>query len=368
MANEFIARKGLIALEASQITGSLTVNGGITGSLQGTSSWATNALTSSYLNNLNQSLAITGSVILSGSGLPELKIIGDTQFTGSVSSLNGYTGSLFGTASWATNAISSSLAVRNLITASVSLNTITFTKGDGTTFPIVVNTGSGGGGGGGVTINNNVDNYLVTATGTANTLNGEANLTFDDGTLTLDVASATGGTVSADTFAAANFITVERSGYGYLSTPRNMISLPQSTPAYGFPMPGCKIADAWDVGGGVTTLRSGSIVYFKYDVGLGVSEWEPAHAHTTASAIWPLGVVTDTISQSEIILEGVVRMTGSFSGRAGQPLYLAATLSGSALTTAPTGSGRVVRLVGYLLDENRNLVYFNPSMDWSVLV
>lgn len=33
-----------------------------------------------------------------------------------------------------------------LTTASVSLNTITFTKGDGTTFPITVNTGSGGGG------------------------------------------------------------------------------------------------------------------------------------------------------------------------------------------------------------------------------
>ena len=32
-----------------------------------------------------------------------------------------------------------------LITASVSSNTITFTKGDGSTFPITVNTGSGGG-------------------------------------------------------------------------------------------------------------------------------------------------------------------------------------------------------------------------------
>lgn len=35
-----------------------------------------------------------------------------------------------------------------LTTASVSSNTITFTKGDGSTFPITVNTGSGGGGGG----------------------------------------------------------------------------------------------------------------------------------------------------------------------------------------------------------------------------
>mgnify|MGYP003312512202 CR=1 FL=1 len=36
------------------------------------------------------------------------------------------------------------------------------------------------------TINNNTNNYVVTATGTANTLNGEANLLFDGGTLALN--------------------------------------------------------------------------------------------------------------------------------------------------------------------------------------
>ena len=35
------------------------------------------------------------------------------------------------------------------------------------------------GSGGSVTINNNVDNYLITATGTANTLNGESSLRYD---------------------------------------------------------------------------------------------------------------------------------------------------------------------------------------------
>ena len=62
---------------------------------------------------------------------------------GYVSASQGFTGSLLGTASWATNSISSSLASRNLLTASVNLNTITFTKGDGSTFPITVDTGSG---------------------------------------------------------------------------------------------------------------------------------------------------------------------------------------------------------------------------------
>ena len=48
-----------------------------------------------------------------------------------------------GTAGFVTSA---SFAIEALTTASVNLNTITFTKGDGTTFPITVDTGSGGGG------------------------------------------------------------------------------------------------------------------------------------------------------------------------------------------------------------------------------
>jgi len=55
---------------------------------------------------------------------------------------------LFGTASWATRALTASYIPNYITTASVSSNTITFTKGDGSTFPITVNTGSGGGGGG----------------------------------------------------------------------------------------------------------------------------------------------------------------------------------------------------------------------------
>jgi hypothetical protein len=53
----------------------------------------------------------------------------------SINALNG------ATSSYATSAITAS----SLITASVNLNTITFTKGNGTTFDVTVNTGSGGG-------------------------------------------------------------------------------------------------------------------------------------------------------------------------------------------------------------------------------
>ena len=57
-------------------------------------------------------------------------------------------GSITSTASFGTYLGDGSQLIGVLTTASVSLNTITFTKGDGSTFPITVDTGSGGGGGG----------------------------------------------------------------------------------------------------------------------------------------------------------------------------------------------------------------------------
>jgi hypothetical protein len=70
----------LIRLENNtQVTGSLTISAGITGSLQGTASWANNAITASYALNasggsgtgfpFSGSATITGSLLISGSGL-----------------------------------------------------------------------------------------------------------------------------------------------------------------------------------------------------------------------------------------------------------------------------------------------------------
>ena len=47
-----------------EITGSLRVQGSITGSLFGTASWATNAQTASYVNPLTQNVIITGSIYI----------------------------------------------------------------------------------------------------------------------------------------------------------------------------------------------------------------------------------------------------------------------------------------------------------------
>jgi len=95
------------------------------------------------------------------------------------------------TASYVLNAVSSSFVstasftLNSITTASVSLNTITFTKGNGTTFPITVNTGSGGATSpGGSTTEIQYNNAGVLA--------GTNKLTFDGTTITANPITATG--------------------------------------------------------------------------------------------------------------------------------------------------------------------------------
>ena len=87
----------------------------------------------------------------------KLIVSGSDATLRSLNVTNGITGSLYGTASFATFATTASFALNGgvstntgslLTTGSVSGNVLTFTKGDSTTFTLTVATGSGGGGGG----------------------------------------------------------------------------------------------------------------------------------------------------------------------------------------------------------------------------
>ena len=126
MANEFIARNGIFALSNSQVTGSLSVTGGITGS----SVLITGSAGTLFSSNVD-TLILTGSLIVTGSAV----------ITGSLNVSSGITGTLTGTATTASN--------------------IT---------PAIVN---------------DVDTRILTANGNG-TLNGEANLTFNGSLLRLN--------------------------------------------------------------------------------------------------------------------------------------------------------------------------------------
>jgi hypothetical protein len=158
---------------AANITGSgASIN---TGSFATTASF--NSYTASTNIRLNNLELNSGSVNISISNLNST-----TASQGvSITNINSATASLFTSAS------------RAIVTASVNLNTITFTKGDASTFAITVNTGSGGGGG-----TTDTGSLMVTGSIAGNIL------TFTKGdasTFNLTIPSATGSIFDTGSFA-----------------------------------------------------------------------------------------------------------------------------------------------------------------------
>lgn len=212
--------KKIITSGSDAALNSLVVTNGITGSLFGTSSFAISssraisssfASTASFINTLNQNVLITGSLTVgattigasentltlgpkdNGSEGGQLMLQAPGGTNTSASMLDNYQNStrlLRGT-----NAGSDAVVAQwNMHSRQMQLPAYTSTgafPGSAAAFLAVdssgnlITTSSAGGGGGGVTINNNVDNYIITATGTVNTLNGESNLQFNGSSLTV---------------------------------------------------------------------------------------------------------------------------------------------------------------------------------------
>ena len=124
---------------------------------------------------------------------------------------------------------------------------------------------------------------------------------------------------------------------------------------------GSRIADDWSTTG--PTLTAGRMVYFS-----GSTQWAQAQANTSGSSYGMLGVVTAAESQREILIEGTIQISGSAlsSGIAGQPVYLSAATAGQVTITAPTGSGQVSRVIGYITKANSNVMYFRPDNTYTV--
>lgn len=96
--------------------------------------------------------------------------------------------------------------------------------------------------------------------------------------------------------------------------------------------------------------------------------WWKADADGTATAIFPLGIVASSSisagSAGSIMRSGYIRSDAVFGTvNYNLPQYLS-TSAGSATTTAPSGSGNVVRTVGYL--RAPYIFYFDPSNVWIV--
>lgn len=339
---------GLSSVSSTSFTGSFT--GSLTGALIGTSSWATNATSASFVNTLNQSVLITGSLTVGTSSIganENTLVLGPSPAGGigeggqlllQAPNSGGYTSASM----WdnyqnqtrllrGTNAGSDALvAFFSMHTKQMSLpayNSLGAFSGtpvaalgvNSSGDIITIQTGSQAGGSG-VTINNNTDNYLLTATGTANTINGEANLQFNGSTLSVT------GNVTATSITSSNAVISLANNSMYFRGGDDAelwdINVVNTVGVYGQQDQGIG-AIKLGSGGGTLTGRSGSI---------GIGTIIPSNATV-------LDVVGTCNVSGTLLVTGSARFTGSLS------------VSSNVIATSFTGSISASNLQGSILNS-----------------
>jgi len=105
-----------------------------------------------------------------------------------------------------------------------------------------------------------------------------------------------------------------------------------------------------------TATTAGSL-YYKSNF---AAAWSLADADSDGATRMLAVALGTTSNNSGMLLQGIFRKA-SHGFSAGAPLYVSTT-AGEFTTTAPSGSGDYVRVVGYVIDSNH--IYFSPGTAW----
>jgi len=110
-----------------------------------------------------------------------------------------------------------------------------------------------------------------------------------------------------------------------------------------------------------TSVAAGDVVYMTG----GTWRLADANAGFAANAINVLGVaLASGAGYGDVLMRGVARLGAGHitdtSGQEGDPVYLGET-AGHVQFAAPSDSGDYVRIVGYVLNEANDIIYFNPD-------
>jgi len=180
----------------------------------------------------------------------------------------------------------------------------------------------------------------------------------DINALNITAASCTGNAATADALTSGNkTITGNLTVTGQLSaTKRKFVRTDTATH---FDVQG----DILYFGSGSTT--QGDLCYLKED-----GSWGQADADGAATgddedrdAMGMLAIALGTNPLADgMFIKGIITMDSDM-GDVGNPIYVKTTAGGMS-HVAPSGSGDFVRVVGYCLDDDHGVMYFNPDNTW----
>ena len=107
--------------------------------------------------------------------------------------------------------------------------------------------------------------------------------------------------------------------------------------------------------GGTTSMTTGAIYHYKSD-----GTWELADADAVANCDGLLAVALGAASNTNgMLLRGMVTLDHD-PGAVGDVLFLS-TKAGDCSATAPSGTGDIIRVIGYCLNASNGQIWFNPD-------
>jgi hypothetical protein len=195
-------------------------------------------------------------------------------------------------------------------------------------------------------------NGIITLNGSAPNATVESNLTFDGNTLSLTGGLAVNGTLDVTGQVSFDYISIFADVATF--TKLKYISTLTDSTGYGEVMFNFGLN---------TGISAGDLVYFDG------TNWKGARANAVStSGNRLLGIALGSLSGDGVLLRGYVRYDSKFpTPTAGNPLYIGTTISGDMQTSKPSGSGQVVRIVGYGMGTG-DAIYFCPDNTWVEIV
>lgn len=230
--------------------------------------------------------------------------------------------------------------------------------------------------GGGTTINNNADNSLITGSGTANTLEGETNLTYDgtnlavaSGGVHLDnnqslSAKNTSGAMRTLAFANVSNQAVFNNGFNEtLINGGSGIALNGPVTANTLVHAVSGISSAGNVGKGAETTAYGGASGTSSLAGRSYyytgTAWASATQSLEAANKGLLGIALGANTGVGMCLKGFVK-TDVTNLTPGSPAYM--NTNATITTTVPSTSGNFSRIIGYAVTNDT--IFFNPSNEY----